>query len=73
MLEIERIPLRAEAEKLLEVGAYLAHRLRSMGVCEYEKVVLRLPGFGIATVYGKRVASSAVRTVELVFDDEVSQ
>lgn len=69
MSEAERIPLRTEAEKLLEVGAYLAHRLRTIGICEYEKVTLRLPGFGIVTVYGKRVASSAVRTVELIFDE----
>lgn len=43
MLEIERIPLRAEAEKLLEVGAYLAHRLRRAGI---ETADFDLPGFG---------------------------
>lgn len=51
MPEIERIPLRAEAEKLLEVADYLAYRMRQMGISVGQSVSFDLPGFGKATVH----------------------
>lgn len=50
MNEAECIPLRAEAEKLLEVADYLAYNLRRSGLADGEPVRFDLPGFGIATV-----------------------